>query len=76
MRCSATFLFMWELTWDVVLLLIALSLVIVATVWVVWVATRQRSKIIITVAKVVAISFVGVVALVCCVIAYYTWLIF
>ena len=68
--------FMWELTWDVVLLFIALSLVIVATVWVVWVATRKRSKIIITVAKVVAISFVGFVGLVCCVIAYYTWLIF
>ena len=43
---------------------------------VVWVATRKRSKIIITVAKVVAISFVGFVGLVCCVIAYYTWLIF
>ena len=68
--------FMWELTWDVVLLFTALSLVIVATVWVVWVATRKRSKIIITVAKVVAISFVGFVGLVCCVIAYYTWLIF
>ena len=68
--------FMWELTWDVVLLFIALSLVIVATVWVVWVATRKRSKIIITVAKVVAISLVGFVGLVCCVIAYYTWLIF
>ena len=64
---------MWELTWDVVLLFIALSLVIVATVWVVRVATRKRSKIIITVGKVVAISFVGFV---CCVIAYYTWLIF
>ena len=54
---------MWELTWDVVLLFIALSLVIVATVWVVWVATRKRSKIIITVAKVVAISLVGFVGL-------------
>ena len=68
--------FMWELTWDVVLLFTALSLVIVATVWVVWVATRKRSKIIITVAKVVAISFVGFVGLVCCVIAYYLWLTF
>ena len=67
---------MWELTWDVVLLFTALSLVIVATVWVVWVATRKRSKIIITVAKVVAISFVGFGGLVCCVIAYYLWLIF
>ena len=64
---------MWELTWDVVLLFTALSLVIVATVWVVWVATRKRSKIIITVVKVIAISFVG---LVCCVIAYYLWLTF
>ena len=64
---------MWELTWDVVLLFIALSLIIVATVWVVWVATRKRSKIIITVTKVVAISIVG---LVCCVIAYYLWLTF
>ena len=68
--------FMWELTWDVVLLFTALSLVIVATVWVVWVATRKRSKIIITVAKVVAISFVGFVGLVCCVIVYYLWLTF
>ena len=67
---------MWELTWDVVLLFIALSLVIVATAWVVWVATRKRSKIIITVAKVVAISFVGFVGLVCCVIVYYLWLTF
>ena len=67
---------MWELTWDVVLLFIALSLVIVATVWVVWVATRKRSKIIITVAKVVAISFVGFVGLSFCVIVYYLWLTF
>ena len=64
---------MWELTWDVVLLFTALSLVIVATVWVVWVATRKRSKMIITVVKVVAISLVGFV---CCVIAYYLWLTF